>query len=276
VSNPPPDSDLSRPHSARMYDYFLGGKSNYTVDQHAAEQAAAAWPSMPVAARANRAYMHRAAHELAQFGFRQFLDIGTGIPTRPNLHNIVQSVAPEARVVYTDNDPIVLTHARALMQGTPEGRTAYIEADITKPEVILESAELTETLDLTRPVAVSLHAVCHFLPDALDPHGIVARIMDALPSGSALSFSHGSPDLDPVGVAQLEAAYRKNGVPLQARSKAEVARFFQGLELVDPGIVLAHHWRPEVRVALPGQDPVPQEEFADVDVSIWAGVGLKP
>jgi hypothetical protein len=266
-------SSHARPHSARMYDYFLGGKSNYRTDQQAAEQAAVAWPSMPVAARANRAYMHRAAHELARQGFRQFLDIGTGIPTRPNLHNIVQAVAPEARVVYTDNDPIVLTHARALMQGTPEGRTAYLEADVTKPEAILESAELSETLDLTRPVAVSLHAVCHFLPDALDPHGIVARILQALPSGSALSLSHGTADLDPEGVARLVDAYRSSGVYLQARSKAEVARFFDELELVEPGIVLAHHWRPDVQV-LSGRGPA-REEFDDVDVSIWAGIALK-
>jgi hypothetical protein len=257
-----------------MYDYFLGGKTNYTADRRAAERAAAEWPSMPVTARANRAYMHRAAHELAQHGFRQFLDIGTGIPTRPNLHDVVQSVAPDARVLYTDNDPIVLTHARALMQGTPEGRTGYIEADVTDPDSILTAPELAETLDLTQPVAVSLHAVCHFLPHSLDPHGIVAKIMAALPAGSALSLSHGTADLAPERMAKLEATYNSSGVTVQSRSKAEVTRFFDGLELWDPGVVLAHHWRPDVQV-LPGGDAPADEEYADVDVSVYAGVGIK-
>ncbi len=275
MSNPSSDMGMSRPHPARMYDYFMGGKTNYTADREAADQAAAAWPSVPVAARANRAYMHRAAHQLASQGFRQFLDVGTGIPTEPNLHNVVQSVAPEARVVYTDNDPIVLTHARALMQGTPEGRTAYVEADVTKPEAILESAELTETLDLTRPVALSLHALCHFLPDDRDPYGIVARLLDALPSGSALSITHITADLDPGGIGQIADSYRKSGIPAQARSRQEVARFFDGLELLDPGIALAHRWRPDVQV-LPGHDLPAPEEATDAEISIWAGVAVKP
>jgi S-adenosyl methyltransferase len=275
LNNPPSDMGLSRPHSARMYDYFLGGKTNYTADRDAADQAAAAWPSVPVAARANRAYMHRAAHHLARHGFRQFLDIGTGIPTRPNLHDVVQSVAPEARVVYTDNDPIVLTHARALMQGTPEGRTAYVEANITKPESVLKSRELTETLDLSQPVALSLHALCHFLPDDRDPYGIVRELLAALPSGSALSLTHITPDLDPEGIQQIVDSYCQSGVPVQARSKAEVARFFDGLELLDPGIVLAHHWRTEVQVMPMDGMPV-DRDVTDVDVSIWAGVGIKP
>jgi S-adenosyl methyltransferase len=278
VNTKAPDDGLSRPHAARMYDYFLGGKTNYTADRRAAERAAAEWPSMPVTARANRAYMHRAAHELAHHGFRQFLDIGTGIPTRPNLHDVVQSVAPEARVLYTDNDPIVLTHARALMQGTPEGRTDYIEADVTDPDNILKAPALAAALDLARPVAVSLHAVCHFLPDALDPHGIVARIMDALPSGSALSLSHGTADLAPARMAKLEATYNRSGVTVQSRSRDEVARFFDGLDLWEPGIVLAHRWRPDVQVprhtGWPHSMP-DQEDFADVDVSIYAGIGIK-
>jgi hypothetical protein len=258
-----------------MYDYFLGGKTNYTVDREAAQRAAGAWPSMPVAARANRAYMHRAVHELARAGFRQFLDIGTGIPTRPNLHDVVQHVAPDARVVYTDNDPIVLTHARALMQGSPAGRTAYVEADATDPEAILGSAEVAETLDLTQPVALSLHALCHFLPDDRDPYGLVARLLKALPAGSALSFSHATGDLDPVGVAKLVDSYRASGVPLQVRSKDEVARFFDGLRLLEPGVVHPHRWRPDVQV--PAVDEAPVEDGAsDVDVSMWAGVALKP
>jgi hypothetical protein len=258
-----------------MYDYFLGGKTNYSADREAAEQAAAAWPSVPAAARVNRSYMHRAVHQLAEQGFRQFLDVGTGIPTRPNLHDVVQSVAPDARVVYTDNDPIVLTHARALMQGTREGRTAYVEADITKPAAILESAELTETLDLTQPVALSLHALCHFLPDDRDPYGIVSRLLDALPSSSALSITHITADLDPAGIQQIVDSYVKSGMPVQARSKAEVARFFDGLDLLDPGIALAHHWRPDVRVPA-GQDGPVDQGLTDAEISIWAGVAVKP
>ncbi len=251
-----------------MYDYFLGGKTNYRVDREVAQRVAATWPSMPVTARANRAFMHRAVHELARQGFRQFLDIGTGIPTQPNLHEVVQSVAPEARVLYTDNDPIVLTHARALMQGTPEGRTAYIAADVTDPDSILNAPELAETLDLTRPVVLSLHAVCHFLTDAMDPHGIVARLVKALPSGSALSLSHGTADLAPERMAKLEATYTRSGVTVQSRSKADVTRFFDGLGLLDPGVVLAHHWRPDVRVMADEGRTRAREEFDDVDVSV--------
>jgi hypothetical protein len=259
-----------------MYDYFLGGKTNYRADREAADQAAAAWPSVPVAARTNRAYMHRAVHELARRGFRQFLDIGTGIPTRPNLHDVAQAVAPEARVVYIDNDPIVLTHARALMQGTPEGRTAYIAADVHRPDEILSSRELTETLDLTQPVLLSLHGLCHFLPDDHDPFGIVGRLLDALPSGSALSISHITADLDPVGIAQIADSYTRSGLPAQPRSRDEVARFFDGLELLDPGIVLPHHWRPEVQV-LPGpRKPAESRPVTDAEISIWVGVGVKP
>jgi hypothetical protein len=258
-----------------MYDYFLGGKTNYSSDQEAARQAAAAWPSMPIAARANRAFMHRAVHELAHRGFRQFLDIGTGIPTRPNLHDVAQAVAPEARVVYTDNDPIVLTHARALMQGTPEGQTAYLQADFTDAEAIISSVEVAETLDLTQPVALSLHALCHFLPDDRDPYGIVTRLLKALPSGSALSFSHATGDLDPTGVGKLVDSYCRSGVPLRVRSKEEVAHFFDGLQLLEPGIVHPHLWRPDVRVRATDEAPV-KEGASDADVSMWAGVALKP
>lgn len=252
-----------------MYDYYLGGKTNYRSDRVAADKAAQAWPSVPIAARTNRAYMHRVVRMLAERGFRQFLDIGTGIPTSPNLHEVAQSVNASARVVYADNDPIVLAHARALMEGTPEGKTAYIEANVREPESILESEELRATLDLGEPVALSMHALCHFLPDEYDAYGIVEKLVKALPSGSALSLTHVTPEFDPERVQGLAKAYNDAGVPAQVRTKAEVARFFTGLELVEPGLAMVHKWRPEE-----GASQVAQP--SDADVSFWAGVGIKP
>jgi hypothetical protein len=258
-----------------MYDYFLGGKDNYPSDREAAEKAFAVLPCARTSARANRAYMHRSAHELARRGFRQFLDIGTGIPTRPNLHEIVQGVAPECRVVYVDNDPIVLAHAQALMAGTPEGRTAYVEADVTKPETILGAPELAATLDLSEPVALSLNAVFHFVPDEYGPHEILAELLAVLPSGSALSLSHLTADLDPDGITKAVASYRRSGVPAQARSRAEFERFFTGLDLLDPGVALAHRWHPEVTVPH-GDHATPGTGVPDAEISMWVGVALKP
>jgi hypothetical protein len=269
------DFVTSRPHSARMYDYFLGGKDNYPSDREAAEAAFAVLPYARVSARANRAFMHRAVHELAREGYRQFLDIGTGIPTRPNLHEVAQGVAPESRIVYVDNDPIVLAHAQALMAGTPEGRTAYLEADVTKPETILGAPELAATLDLDKPVALSLNAVLHFVPDERDPYGLLAELLAALPSGSALSLSHITADLDPEGMTKAVAAYRNSGVPAQARSKAEFTRFFAGLELLEPGVVLTHRWRPEVTVPH-GDHAAPGTDVQDAEISMWVGVARKP
>ncbi|GDY49767.1 hypothetical protein SVIO_003900 [Streptomyces violaceusniger] len=169
-------------HSARMYDFYLGGKDNYEADREAAGKVAAAYPGIFVCARENRAFMHRATRVLARdHGIRQWLDIGTGIPTKPNLHEVAQSVAPDARIVYVDNDPIVLVHAQSLLTSSAEGRTAYIRADVNEPDAILQSPELIETLDLTKPVALSLNALMHFVTDAQDAHGIVRRLMGALP-----------------------------------------------------------------------------------------------
>ncbi len=274
-SDAPRDFAASRPHAARMYDYFLGGEDNYPSDREAAEAAFAVLPYAKTGARANRAYMHRAVHELARQGFRQFLDIGAGIPTRPNLHEIAQGVAPECRVVYVDKDPIVLAHAQALMAGTPQGRTAYLEADVTKPETILRAPELAATLDLDRPVALSLNAVFHFLPDEFGPHALLAELLTALPSGSALSLSHITADFDPQGMTQAVESYRRSGVPAQARSREEFTRFFTGLDLLDPGVVMAHRWRPQVRVPH-GAHAAPGTDAPDAEISLWAGVALKP
>ena len=259
------------PHSARMYDYYLGGKDNFAADREAAEQALAAFPHARTTARANRAFLRRAVRYLVtEAGIRQFLDIGTGIPTSPNLHEVAQGAAPECRVVYTDNDPIVLAHARALLTSTPEGRTAYLNADLREPAKILESAELRDTLDLTQPVALSLVAILHFFPDETDPFGIVRTLLDALPSGSYLVLSHGTSDFSTPEVARrfLEV-YRSRGIPMQARTRDEVARFFDGLDLVEPGIQTTHRWRPD----LADED---ESSLTDEEVAAYAAIARKP
>ncbi|OEU97051.1 SAM-dependent methyltransferase [Streptomyces oceani] len=277
-SGQPRDLRLDRPHSARMYDYYLGGKTNYDSDRKGAEEALKAWPAARSAARANRSFMHRAVQVLAHSGFSQFLDIGTGIPTSPNLHEVAQQINPKARVVYADNDPIVLAHARALLNSTAQGRTAYVEGDITEPDSILGAADLVRTLDLTQPVALSINAVMHFVPDARDPYGIASHLLSVLPAGSALLLSHVTTDIDPRGVGHLVQVYTEKGVPTQARSRDEVIAFFAGLELLDPGVVLAHEWRPDITVPSPAHalGTTPQRTPTDAEVSLWAGVALKP
>ncbi|MEU6914524.1 SAM-dependent methyltransferase [Streptomyces olindensis] len=262
------DIDTSRPHSARMYDYYLGGKDHFDVDKQAAERVAEAYPAIFVCARENRAFMHRATRVLArEHGIRQWLDIGTGIPTEPNLHQVAQSVVPDARVVYADNDPLVLKYAERLMRSSAEGRTTYIEADVNDPGSLLSAPELAEVLDLGRPVALSLNALMHFVTDAQDPYGIVRRLLDALPSGSALALSHCTPDFDAVTWQKVTDIYTTAGTPVQFRSRQDVARFFDGLELLDPGIAVGHRWRPD---ATEGEAPT------DAEVSLWTGVGIKP
>ncbi|MEU2751118.1 SAM-dependent methyltransferase [Streptomyces collinus] len=262
------DIDTSRPHSARMYDYYLGGKDHFDVDKLAAERVAEAYPAIFVCARENRAFMHRATRVLArEHGIRQWLDIGTGIPTEPNLHQVAQSVVPDARVVYADNDPLVLKYAERLMRSTSEGRTTYIEADVNAPQSLLNAAELAEVLDLGRPVALSLNALMHFVTDAQDPYGIVRRLLDVVPSGSALALSHCTPDFDPATWQKVTDIYTSAGTPVQFRSRADVARFFDGLDLLEPGVAVGHRWRPD---AAGGDAPT------DAEVSLWTGVGIKP
>ncbi|MEV6752594.1 SAM-dependent methyltransferase [Streptomyces sp. NPDC051214] len=234
---PKPTIDTSKPHPARVYDWLLGGKDNYPVDEAVGEKLP---PEAKDAARQNRAFMNRATAWLAAEGVDQFLDIGTGIPTAPNLHQIVQRAVPSARVVYTDNDPIVLAHAEALLVSSPEGMTDYIQADVREPLEILGHAR--GLLDFDRPIALSLIALMHFLPDDQDPYGIVRTLVDALPSGSHLVLSHASSDIFPELAAQVTAEYAKGGIKLGFRDRAEVARFFDGLDLVDPGLVTATEW----------------------------------
>jgi len=255
--------NIDRPHTARMYDYYLGGKDNFPADREAAEAALAAFPNLATAALQNRVFLHRAVSFLTgEAGIRQFLDIGTGIPTSPNLHEVAQGIAPDARIVYADNDPLVLAHARALLTSSPQGRTAYVDADLRGVDRILAGA--ADALDLTQPVAVSLIAILHFLPDEDDPYGIVRHLMGQLSAGSHLVVSHITADFDPQ-VAAAAKVYRDRGISTQARSRGEVARFFDGLDLVDPGVTPVHRWRP---------DSVSQ--FTDAEVSVYGAVARKP
>ncbi|WP_367323948.1 SAM-dependent methyltransferase [Streptomyces sp. HUAS ZL42] len=244
--------DTSNPHPARMYDWYLGGKDNYPVDEAMGRQMLALDPRVPVMARVNRAFMHRSTRWLARNGIRQFLDIGTGIPTEPNLHQIAQQVAPEARVVYCDNDPIVLAHAAALLRSTPEGMTEYLQADVRDPATIVEGAG--KVLDFTRPMALSLVALLHFVSDEDGAHDLVRRLLAELPSGSYLVMTHATADFTPEESAAATDKLRAAGVTLALRSRDEFSRFFDGLELVDPGVAVVHEWHPELGEPVPGQD----------------------
>ncbi|MFF3749168.1 SAM-dependent methyltransferase [Streptomyces sp. NPDC002018] len=250
--------DTSKPHPARVYDWFLGGKDNYPVDEEMAKQLLALDARGPDMARVNRAFMHRATRWLAgPAGVRQFLDIGTGIPTEPNLHQIAQEVAPDSRVVYTDNDPIVLRHAEALLRSTPGGVTEYVQADVREPEAIVEAAG--KILDLDRPVALSLVALLHFIPDEDGAYELVRRLLDPLPSGSYLVLSHATGDFDRENADQARELYQRRALTLALRSRERFAAFFEGLDLVEPGVSLATDWRPELGevVPVPGSDPLP-------------------
>jgi hypothetical protein len=239
----PLDFDTTVAHPARVYDYWLGGKDNFAADRAAAEQVLAAAPGLRMRVRANRAFLARVIRFLAgEAEIRQFLDIGTGIPSANNTHEVAQAVAPSARIVYVDNDPIVLTHARALLTSTPEGATDYLQADLREPEKIL--ARAAHTLDFERPVAVVLLGILHLIQDREDPWGLVARLMAAVPSGSYLAISHPAIEIHP---GQQEAQKRYNervSTPQTLRDRGDVARFFEGLEMVEPGLVQVHQWRP--------------------------------
>lgn len=243
---PSPQIDTGKAHPARVYDWLLGGKDNYPVDEAVGEKLP---PEARDAARQNREFMHRAATWLAGRGIDQFLDIGTGIPTEPNLHQIVQRTVPTAKVVYTDNDPIVLRHAEALLISHADGVTDYIQADVRQPERIVEHAR--HILDFSRPIALSLIALMHFIPDEQDAHGIVRNLVATLPSGSYLVLSHAASDLYPELAEQVTAEYAKGGIKLGFRTRPEVERFFDGMDLVPPGLVTATEWNPRRRTVPP-------------------------
>lgn len=258
-----PDIDISVPHIARLYDYWLGGKDNFAADRAAGQKAAETDPRLLDGVRGNRAYLARSVRFLAaEAGIRQFLDIGTGIPSANNTHEVVQAAAPGSRVVYVDNDPIVLAHARALLTGTV-GVTAYIDADARNPRGIIEAAG--KTLDFSEPVGLLLIALLHCIPDEDDPWAIVRTLVDAIPAGSYLVISHPSHDfygdLSGQMVSDLNSAMKE---PLTFRSRDLVLRFFDGVTLIEPGLVRIPDWHPD------------REEDQANPAAMWGGVGKKP
>jgi SAM-dependent methyltransferase len=238
--------DTSVAHQARMYDYMLGGKDNYAADRAATEAAFKIWPDMAFAARANRAFLGRVIRYLAgEAGIRQFLDIGTGIPTAGNTHQVAQAIAPDSRVVYVDYDPVVLAHARALLTSSEAGATEYIDADLRDTDKILTQA--AELLDFSQPVAVTMLTILHAIPDADDPQAIVAKVMDAVPPDSYLAISHAGSDLfdGETGGNLKSVADRMLQQQYTPRNREQVARFLTGTDLVEPGLVRVEDWRPE-------------------------------
>ncbi|MGW4228587.1 SAM-dependent methyltransferase [Streptomyces sp. NPDC004980] len=256
--------NTSQPHTARIWNYWLGGKDNYPVDQEAGAQIRALHPGIGDYAQADRLFLGRAVrHLVADCSIRQFLDIGTGLPTADNTHEVAQRHAPESRIVYVDNDPLVLAHARALLTSSPEGRTDYLDEDLRNADVILEHA--AKTLDLTEPVALVLLGVVIFLEDDEEAYGTVRRLMDALPSGSYLVLSHTITDPAMPAVDAAVAFWNEHGTPkLTQRTPAQVTRFFDGLELLEPGVVSCSRWRSEQ-----DGDGLPDE------VAMFSGVARK-
>jgi trans-aconitate methyltransferase len=256
--------DPSVAHIARIQDYWLGGKDHFEADRIAGDEAIAQLPDMVASVRNTRAFLGRTVRFLAEErGIRQFLDVGTGIPTAANTHEVAQRIAPESRIVYIDNDPMVLAHARALLTSTADGKCSYIDADIREPGKILTAA--SEVIDFTRPVAIVLMAVLQFVPDADDPYGLVRRLMAAVPDGSYLVISHPAADIQAAAMAGM--ATRLNRLMAQQvkpRSNAEVTAFFDGLDLVEPGVIRCPEWRPD------------RPEDAAGKSTMWGGVAAKP
>jgi hypothetical protein len=265
----PSEVDTSQPHSARMYDYFLGGKNHFAADREVADKILEAIPGVRTASRENRAFLGRAVRYLAaEEGIRQFLDIGTGLPATNSVHEVAQSVAPDSRVVYVDNDPLVLVHARALLTSSPEGKTAYIQADLRDPDAILSSPVVRSVLDFSKPVALMLVAVLHFIPYEGKPAELVATLLDALPHGSYLVASHVTAEHSQEMAAFAQRAQRSGGVASYPRDSdvfADIA--FTGLDLVPPGVVLLSEWRRE-----PDAGPLPPTN----EVNGYCGVARKP
>jgi len=258
-----PTFDTSVAHIARVYNYWLGGKENYAADRAAGDRTMAEFPGIVASARGNRAFLRRAVRFLvAEAGIRQFLDVGTGIPSSDNTHEVAQSLAPHSRIVYVDNDPVVLAHARALLTSTAEGATDYLDADMRKPGPILAGA--AETLDFSRPVAIMLFAVLQLLGDDDEPYRVVSDLLAAVPPGSYLALSHPTSDLQPGQVtAMVSQLNNLVAEKVTTRSQDQVARFFTGLELVEPGLVNVSEWRPDAGSAQP-------------PAALWVGVARKP
>ncbi|MFE7742640.1 SAM-dependent methyltransferase [Nocardia sp. NPDC057455] len=259
--------DIRLAHEARVYDYWLGGKDNYPADRALGDTIAMHIPTIRAMARANRAFLGRAVRYLAgEAGIDQFLDIGTGLPGAGNTHEVAQRIDPAARVVYVDNDPLVLAHARALMASTPQGRIDFLDADLRDPRAVLDAPVLADTFDPDRPIAILLVAIMMFFRDSDDPHGVVRRLLEAAPSGSYLVLTHSTGDFDQRAMARAAAAAEQAGIAFRPRSREEVESFFAGTEPVEPGVVPIAAWRPETE-ALAAE---PRSAW------YWSGVGRKP
>jgi len=269
VSDPSSDEPLSSkldttiPHSARIWNYWLGGKDNFAVDRAAGDEYIKVFPGVVDMARASRSFLARTVRYLAgEAGVRQFLDVGTGLPTSDNTHQVAQAVAPASRIVYVDNDPLVLVHARALLVGSPEGATDYIDADLHEPEQILTAA--AKTLDFNQPVALILSGILGHVPDTGEARSIVSRLMGGLVSGSYLSINDGTKVVAGEALEEAQDGYNDTGaVPYTLRTPDEIASFFAGLDLVEPGVVSCPLWRPD-----------PGDEVKELDA--FGGVGRKP
>ena len=261
-----PQLDISVAHIARVYDYWLGGKDNFAADREAGDEALQGYPDMLSSVRANRAFLRRAVRCLVvEGGIRQFLDIGTGLPSADNTHEVAQAVAPSSRVVYVDNDPVVRAHARALLTSGPEGATGYLDADARDAGTIL--AEAAKLLDFSQPVGVMLVAILQFIEDKDDPYGIVARLMEAVPPGSFMVVSHPPSDMQRLAPGLAEALAKLSQAMVQRvtpRSREQVTRFFDGVDLVEPGVVPIQQWRPD------------SDLEAAARAGMWGGVGRKP
>ncbi len=260
------DFPLDKPSAARMYDYYLGGFHNFEIDRQAAEQAIARWPDLPLIMQANRAFLRRAVNFVSGQGIDQFLDIGSGIPTVGNVHEVAQRANPSARVVYVDIDPIAVAHSQEILRGNPNA--TIIQGDVRRPSEILEHPDVQRLLDLDRPLALFLVALLHFIPDDDVAERAVGALRAALPPGSYLVISHASYEGMPELSREHEELYQRTSTPMRMRSREEIARFFEGLELVEPGLVFIPLWRPES----------PDDLFLDQPERCtgFAGVARKP
>ncbi|MFI0464510.1 SAM-dependent methyltransferase [Saccharopolyspora sp. 5N102] len=262
----PESIDLEKPNAARVYDYYLGGNHNFAIDRQMAEEAIRMWPELPLIMQANRAFLRRAVQHCADQGIRQFLDLGSGIPTVGNVHEVAQQAAPGARVVYVDTDPVAVAYSKNLLRDNPNA--SIIRADLCDPEAVLDSPEVADLLDLSQPVALMMVAVLHFVGDEARPYEIVAKYRDALAPGSFLVISHAAPEGRPDVASSHADLYRqRTATPMTMRPKADVKAFFEGFELLEPGVVPLPLWRPAAEADV---DEHP-ERFTGL-----AGVGRKP
>ncbi len=250
----PPGLDTEQPSAARVYDFYLGGSHNFAADREMARMAIGMWPELPQIMQANRAFLRRAVTYLAGLGIRQFLDIGSGIPTVGNVHEVAQSVAPDSRVVYVDIDPVAVAHSRAILEG--DDRTGVVHADLRDVDAVLGNPHTTRLLDLSEPVGVLMVALLHFVPDGDGPAGILGRYRAAMAPGSHLAVSHASQDGQPDQAGPHTALYQRTGTPMTMRSQAQVTALLDGFDLVEPGVVFLPQWRPE-----PGTDLRDPERF---------------